>query len=264
MAHRRNLLLAAGLAALFGIVYLFVGTVAGRPTSTGASTPTPVLVADAAPGTDTTGLRVLDGVEQHGIAVGSPTAPVTLVEFADLQCRGCRQVALGITPQLIDRYVRAGKLRLVFRNLAFVGPASLKAGRMAAAAADQDKLWHFTHLFFLSAGEENTGYVTDQFLRQVVAAIPGLDVSRAFNHYARPESVRSVRQAAAMAREMAVHATPSFLIGPTNGKLVPFNPPIDNVEAFTSDIERVLAGQSPKGSPRQTASCTAATTCESR
>ncbi|MGO9753511.1 MAG: hypothetical protein ACLP22_18780, partial [Solirubrobacteraceae bacterium] len=41
----------------------------------------------------------------------------------------------------------------------FIGPDSVAAGRAAAAAAEQDKLWNFVDLMYLNQGEENTGYV---------------------------------------------------------------------------------------------------------
>jgi hypothetical protein len=47
-----------------------------------------------------------------------------------------------------------------FENLSFIGPGSVAAGRVAAAASQQNKLWNFVDLLYLNQGEENSGYVT--------------------------------------------------------------------------------------------------------
>ena len=54
------------------------------------------------------------GIEQQGAALGSPNAPVTLVEYADLQCPFCAQWARDTLPTLVEDYVKGGKLRIVF------------------------------------------------------------------------------------------------------------------------------------------------------
>ena len=77
---------------------------------------------------------MLAGIPQSGIYLGNPAAPVPLVEFADLQCPFCREYTLQTLPQLVQDYVRTGKVRMEFRNLSFLGKDSVTAGRAAAAA----------------------------------------------------------------------------------------------------------------------------------
>ena len=107
---------------------------------------------------------MLAGIPQSGIYLGSPSAPVRLVEFADLQCPFCREYTLQTLPQLVQDYVRSGKVRMEFRDLAFLGKDSVTAGRHAAAAGEQNKLWNFIDVFYFNQGEENSGYVTPSFL----------------------------------------------------------------------------------------------------
>jgi uncharacterized membrane protein len=76
----------------------------------------------------------LAGIPQAGAALGNPNAPVTFVEYADLQCPYCAEWARRTLPVLVDDYVRTGKLRIVFRGLAFIGPDSERALRAAIAA----------------------------------------------------------------------------------------------------------------------------------
>ena len=114
-----------------------------------------------------------DGIPQDGIALGSPKAPAVLTEFADLQCPFCAAYARDVLPTVVDRYVRSGRLRLELHVLTFLGEDSVRAGAMAAAAAQQDKLWPFADAFYRSQGAENSGYATDDFLRGIGEATPG-------------------------------------------------------------------------------------------
>ena len=103
---------------------------------------------------------MLAGIPQSGIHLGSPNAPVRLVEFADLQCPFCREYTLQTLPALVQDYVRTGKVRMEFRDLAFIGGLREGGPRSAAAAGAQNKLWNFVDIFYYNQGEENTGYVT--------------------------------------------------------------------------------------------------------
>jgi hypothetical protein len=56
------------------------------------------------------------------MALGRPDAPVTLVEIADYQCPFCAAFARDALPEIVQKYVRTGKVRIEFRALAFIGP----------------------------------------------------------------------------------------------------------------------------------------------
>ncbi len=53
------------------------------------------------------------------------------------------------------------------RTMHFLGPDSVKAARVAAGAQQQNKLWSFVETFYANQGTENSGYVTDDFLKDV-------------------------------------------------------------------------------------------------
>ena len=177
----------------------------------------------------------LQGIPQSGITLGSPDAPVTMVEFADLQCPFCAEYHQNVFPTLLRRYVRTGKVRLELHLLRFLGPDSDRLARVAAAASAQNRMWQFVGLAYQRQGAENSGYATDDFIN-TLAADAGLASADAGS-----AAERLVRQGENQARSAGVESTPSFLIGPTGGTLERFQPSDLTPGAFTPRIEEELA-----------------------
>jgi hypothetical protein len=158
---------------------------------------------------------LFNGIPEQGPALGDPAAPVTLTEVADLQCPHCRDFARISLPVLIERYVRAGRLRVVLHNLPILGEDSERAARMAVAAGLQDRMWPFVDLFFWNQGAEGTGYVTDAFLHRIAAAVPGLDADRAMHDRGGPLVTAHLQVVAQHAHAARISSTPTFLVGRT-------------------------------------------------
>jgi len=186
--------------------------------------------------------RTFAGIPQQGIAVGDPAAPVTVVEFVDLQCPFCAQFARAELPELVRRYVRTGKARLELRVLTFLGEDSLRAGRVAAAAAEQDRGWQFADLFFANQGQENSGYATDEFLREVAEGVDGLDADRALADAQQPAATAQLRRAAAAAETLGVSSTPTFFASRRGGTLEQLQLGELTADAVGAEIDR-LGGQ---------------------
>ncbi|HEX3361204.1 MAG TPA: thioredoxin domain-containing protein [Solirubrobacterales bacterium] len=164
---------------------------------------------------------LLLGVPQHGSALGSPRAPVTLQFFGDLQCKESRQVMLDVIPALIRRWVRPGDLRLVYRSTetdtksAGGWPEFLDQQGAALAAGHQDKLWNFIDVFYREQGPEFTGYVSERFLH-LIAVQAGIDLEGWQQaRGAALKWVTSIENDETLARRSRVDSTPSFLIGRT-------------------------------------------------
>jgi protein-disulfide isomerase len=182
----------------------------------------------------------LEGVPQNGITLGDPDAPVTMIEFVDLQCPFCAEYATGAFPAVVEEYVSTGRLKVEQRVLAFLGPDSGTAATFAAATAQQNKQFGFTELFFANQGEENSGYVTEDFLRGLAEQVPGLDVEKAFADAGTPAAQDAVQEAGTRADDLGVEGTPSFYLQRGDGEPEPFEVSALDADGFTSELDAAL------------------------
>jgi protein-disulfide isomerase len=185
-------------------------------------------------------LARFSNIPQRGVFLGEAAAPVTLTIFVDLQCHFCRIFAERVEPSLVEDYARTGKVRLVFRNLAFLGPESRKAARMAGAVGLQDHLWQFTNLLFAAPTQENSGDLSDTFLRRMAEAIPRVDVDRAVADSGSNAVTAQLVAAQHEAEQFGIHAAPTFLLGKTGS--APEVLHVDRLapEAFAGPIDALL------------------------
>lgn len=163
--------------------------------------------------------RLLDGIPQEGMALGQSTAKVELREFGDLQCPVCKGFSEEVLPQVIENQVRSGEAKLDFRNFTIIGPESTPAGAAAIAAGKQGRGWYYVELFYRNQGEEDSGYVTEEFLSAIAQAAGVPDMAK-WNEDRKSEAVlREVEETTAEAQRLGFEGTPSFAVrGPrTNG-----------------------------------------------
>ena len=238
--RKRRIWILGGLAAV--IVAVVIGVVVSQ--SGGGSTDT------SSPPNGTAEVNAMfKGVPQNGNIAGKSTAPLTLVEFADLKCPVCRQFDVGSMPTIIEKYVKTGKLRIELRLLHFVGEQqnpgdSEQAARFAVASAAQNKMWPFAQLFYFNQQDETTDYVNDSYLTWLGDAV-GVDSKQAL---ADSDSKKVTAQLDVWAKQLAANSftgTPSFLLGKTGGTLKPFQASgaYDNPESFTIQIDDALKGK---------------------
>jgi protein-disulfide isomerase len=162
--------------------------------------------------------NLYSGISQEGTTLGESNAPVTVYLYEDFQCPFCGQFSRETFPELVNRDVRDGKARVVSEVLVFLGPDSAEAARAALAAGEQNRYWPYYSLLFENQGEENSGYVTSDFLTSLAQKTPGLDVSR-WNAERTGNSFRSELDAAqSKARSNGVDSTPTLIVSGPNGQ----------------------------------------------
>jgi protein-disulfide isomerase len=156
------------------------------------------------------------GIPEHNGVVGDPSAPVTVTEFVDLQCPICAEASRSLLPSVVRDYVRTGKVKLQARTLHFIGPDSVRAARVAAGAERQGRLWPFLEAFYAAQKSENSGYVTDAFVRSVASA-SGVNAGQAIAFANTAASQKPLALASADASKLGVNATPTFAVKRANG-----------------------------------------------
>jgi protein-disulfide isomerase len=223
---RRTIATVLGGAAVVAAALVAVSLVRSNTSSTPPVTPNPVVD--------------LGGIPQEGAFLGSPKARVTLVEYADPQCPGCRAYTETIFPVVVNRYVRTGKVRIEFRGYPFLGEDSVKGYRFLLAAARQNKLWNLQEAMYRNQGAENSGWVTDDLIRRLAARIPGLDVSRLFTDAERSDIRTEADGAADAASEADIPGTPSFVI--QTGDAPPYLIEAGSAQEMRAALDDALSG----------------------
>jgi protein-disulfide isomerase len=173
---------------------------------------------------------LFSGIPERGGVLGDAKAPVTVTEFVDLQCPVCARTSQTLLPTLVNDYVRTGKVKLQARTLHFIGADSVRAARVAAGAQQQGRLWPFLEAFYADQGTENTGYVTDAFLRDV-ARSAGVDAGKALAYADTAAAERPLARANADAGRLRVNGTPTFAITRGDG-----TPQVVTADALLSEL----------------------------
>ncbi len=172
------------------------------PASPGALvTPTP----DAGKG------AVLD-IEEGDAVLGNPEAPVAIFNFSDFQCGFCGRHAMTTEKQIVEKYVKTGKVKMVFRNFAFLGENSFFAAEATECANDQDKFWKFHDYLFANQGAGEQSAFTRDNLKKIAGEL-GLDAEKFNACLDSGKYAEKVKNSAGAGRKYGVISTPTTFIG---------------------------------------------------
>jgi len=139
---------------------------------------------------------------------GREDAPVTIIEFTDLQCPYCARYAMETFPRLKRDYIDTGLLRYSSRDLPLpIHPFALPAAVAARCAGEQGRFWEYREALFASQAQLGTAPYSR------IARDLGLDVERleACRRDGRQEA--EVRAELALAGQQGIVGTPTFVIG---------------------------------------------------
>lgn len=152
--------------------------------------------------------------------LGNKDAPVTIVEFTDLQCPFCRRAFVTTFPQLKKEYIENGKVLYVVKDfpLSF-HPSALPAAIYANCANEQGKYWEVHDAIFNN--QQKQGFGTIQFsendIKQWISGIDGLDMKKLEACVKSGKYEKEIRQDISEGIAAGVGGTPTFFI---NGREV--------------------------------------------
>jgi protein-disulfide isomerase len=209
---------AVGVVALvIAAIVLAVALTGGKKSSVGSLPTNGSLTGGLPDAADVNSL--LKGIPQHGLTLGSQLAPVTMVEYIDPQCPICQEFETSVMPDVVQRYVRPGKVKVEARVLAFIGPDSSRGRDAIIAAGMQNKAFDFTQLLYDNQGTENTGWLDDAMVAQTAKSIPGLNPRQLFDTRTSPAVKSQADRFDAQGDEQQVKGTPTLFVGKSGGQL---------------------------------------------
>lgn len=147
--------------------------------------------------------------------LGRPDAPVSIIEFTDLQCPYCARFATETFPRLKRDYIDTGKLSYASRDLPLpFHDFAIPAAVASRCAGEQGRFWEYREALF--ASQQQLG--SEPYLR--IAAELGLDVPRLEACRGDGRQEAALREEFALAVQQGIRSTPTFVIGRrVNGEL---------------------------------------------
>lgn len=171
-------------------------------------------------------------VEYRDLALGSPDAPVTVVDYSSLTCGHCGTFHNETLPRIKQDYVDTGKVRFVFVDFPFdgLGLAGAKLVRCAAPAAR----WPLLDLMFKTQGTWiKSQRPLDELLRMAgMAGMPRPAAETCLGDKDLETEILTRIQDGG--QRHGINSTPTFLV---NGQKLIGNQPYD---AFKAAIDRAL------------------------
>src|ERR1051325_11173763 len=148
-----------------------------------------------------------------GYTLGRPDAPLTMVEFTDLQCPFCREYHATAFEQIKREYIDTGKLRYVARDfpLDTIHPLAIRASRANQCAGAQGKFWEMRHAILSSnrklASDSFDALARDLHLDAAAFAACTADTARLDARWQHDR---------AEGKRLGVSGTPFFVVGRTS------------------------------------------------
>ena len=170
--------------------------------------------------------------------LGSPDAPITVVEYASVTCSHCATWNTTVWPHFEKKYVNTGKVRFVFREFP-TPPADLAmAGHLIANCAVEDKFFDIIHLQFKRQREILTSSdIKGEYTR--LAKTAGVDFDACMENTAERERLIKVIDHGS---RLGVGVTPTFII---NGKIAD---KVYDMDSFDKAFAETLGEPAPKPS----------------
>jgi protein-disulfide isomerase len=235
-ASTKVLLLAAlgplGIAVALGLIVVFGGNSSGSNGSAGSTLPDAGVIT-----------QQFAGIPQNGNVLGRADAPVTMIEYIDLQCPVCREFETTVFPTIVRRYVRTGKVKVIARPIVVIGPDSERGRRGMIAAEQQNRGFNFSQFLYFNQGSENSGWLDDKMIASAATSIPGVNVKQLKDAVNSSAVVDRTKTIDGQAQADQVSGTPTIIVGKTGGTLSAFPAGDPGLGPLSAAIDKALGNQ---------------------
>jgi protein-disulfide isomerase len=150
-----------------------------------------------------------------GNTLGDANAPVTMEVYADFQCPACGQFDRTTLKEVEDKYVKTGKVKVVFNHYAFIGEESTRAAEASECANDQGKFWEYATTLFSNQAGENQGAFNDATLDGFAQQL-GLNMDQFKQCMTDRPHLSKIQSSTQNGSQRGVNSTPTLFI---NGQL---------------------------------------------
>lgn len=186
--------------------------------------------------------ELTDPANPLALASGSPT--VTLEVWSDYQCPACGFWARTVEPDLVEEYVRTGRVRLIYRDFAFLdggrrGGESQQSAAAARCAGDQGRYWQFhDYLMENMKGQNDGGFRRERL--DLIASTIGLDMAAFDACLASDAPFEAVKAETEQGARAGIGSTPTLAV---NGQLLQAGAlPMTDLRPI---LDAAIAGSSP-------------------
>lgn len=164
-------------------------------------------------------------VTAYDRTMGSPKAPLLMLEYAAPSCPHCAHFDMDLFPQMKKEYIDAGKIYYVFR--VYPLNASDLAAESIARCLPADNYFQFIDLLFRNQKEWDPEYQVPDVRAglEKMSQIAGLSQTQADNcmgNQAATQKIAQIGQEAAS--KYGVSGTPTFIVnGQSHGPFIDWN-----------------------------------------
>ena len=141
--------------------------------------------------------------------LGSPNAPITMVEFTDYQCPFCQRFHTTVFNEIKKNYIDTGKVRFYSRDLPLdsMHPNAIRAAQAARCAAEQGQFWQLRDIM----GANPTKLDMDSILAD--ASTLKMDTAKLRSCVESDKYKQAIQTDVLEAMKIGADGTPTFVIG---------------------------------------------------
>jgi len=150
-------------------------------------------------------------IQNASPVLGSPKAPITLVEFGDYQCHFCNVFYHNTEHKIFENYVMMGKVNVIFKDYTIIGQDSINAAHSSHCAGEQGKFWEYHNALYDNWDGENNGWASNENLIKFAQQIE-LDVEDFIQCNSDGKYSKIISASNADAQTLGITGTPAFYV----------------------------------------------------